>query len=98
MPLQARQPISGLVPIRITRATVFRGRTVLPGEEFPDATGEEAATLMGCGKADRLPIPAPVRSAPAAPVIETASIEPRTETAATAPRRRTKNEKLKTKN
>jgi hypothetical protein len=81
-PSRSAPSSTGSVSIRITRATVFRRRPVDVGEIILDATSQEAALLIGCGKAVRYIIAAEVGAALRADrTRETASLEPRTETA-----------------
>jgi len=77
MALQARSNTTaqGRTAIVITRPTVFRGRPVDVGAEFDDATSEELAVMIGCGKARRRPLPQEIRqpqreTAEAVPVVE----------------------------
>ena len=59
--------------IRIIDSTIFRGAHAPAGAIFPDASADEAAVLIGCGRAVRVALVPPP---PAAAVRETAQALP----------------------
>lgn len=49
---------AGATVLRTIMPTVFRGQSVPAGADLPTASKDEAATLIGCGRAEYVPVPA----------------------------------------